>query len=326
LYPQNREGRLRISTNLAYLGPARSRSNLTIRADATVDRIVLDDGSAVGVEIDGELVTSGEVILCAGAPLSSVVLLRSGIGPTGELLDGGVEARVDLPGVGKGLIDQPGAAIPFVAVAGAGADDGPTFQIVARLAGFPGHDRDDAFYLSLVSDLVVEGSRFAAQVDSSHATFLMVGDMACCSRGSVRLGGPDSSQPPIVDLGFYSAEGDLDRMVAGLRAAWEVSQQASFSANVERFALVDDDLVGNEDAMRRLVGQITNSRLSVMGGCRMGPAGDPSAVVDAHCRVYGVDNLRVVDASIVPVALRTVPALTCVMLGERVVPWILAGE
>ena len=57
----------------------------------------------------------------------------------------------------------------------------------------------------------------------------------------------------------------------------------------------------------------------------MGPDGDPLAVVDEHCRVRGVEGLRLVDASIVSLPLRTVPALTCMMMGEHVAPWVVAG-
>ena len=67
LYPQNRRGRLRMSTNLAYLGPARTRPNLTVHGDTTVDRVVLRGSRAVAVEVGGETIAAGEVIPCAGA-------------------------------------------------------------------------------------------------------------------------------------------------------------------------------------------------------------------------------------------------------------------
>ena len=97
------------------------------------------------------------MILCAGAPFSAALLLRSGIGPAEDLRRVGVLRLVDLPGVGTGLVDQPGAVIPVMPAAGAGgAADSPTLQLVARLAAFPGHTPDHAFYLCLFAgvDLV----------------------------------------------------------------------------------------------------------------------------------------------------------------------------
>ena len=328
-YPQNRRGRVRMSTNLAYLSPARARPNLTVRGGVTVDRVVIRAGRAVGVEARGEVIAAHEVILCAGAPFSAALLLRSGIGPAEDLRRVGVLPLVDLPGVGTGLVDQPGAVIPVMPAAGAGgAADSPTLQLVARLAAFPGHTPDHAFYLCLFAgvDLVNGPSpALAAMIGAPVANLVMVGDMRIASRGRVVLRGPNPTEPPSVDLRFYTAEGDLDRMRAAYRHAWEIANHAAFTATVMGFALVDDDLVADDDRLDALLRMGTQSRTSLLGGCRMGPAGDPLAVVDEHCRVRDVEGLRVVDASIVPLALRTVPALTCMMLGEHVAAWVAAG-
>ncbi len=329
LYPQNRRGRLRISTNLAYLSPSRARPNLTVRGGVTVDRVVVRGGRAVGVEAGGEMIAGREVILCAGAPFSPALLLRSGIGPAEDLRRAGVLPLVDLPGVGTGLIDQPGAVIPVVPTTGAAeAADSPTLQLVARLAAFPGHTPDYAFYLCLFAGVdLVNGPNpaLAAMLGTPVANLVMVGDMQIASRGRVVLRSPDPAESPSVDLRFYTAEGDLDRMRAAYRHAWEIANHAAFTATIARFALVDDDLVADDDRLDDLLRMGTQSRTSLLGGCPMGPEGDPLAVVDEHCRVRDVEGLRVVDASIVPLALRTVPALTCMMLGEHVASWVAAG-
>jgi choline dehydrogenase len=322
LYPQNRRGRLRISTNLAYLGPARTRPNLTVRGDVRVDHVVLENDRAVGVEAGGEMVAAREVVLCAGAPLSPALLLRSGIGPAEELGRVGVPQCVELPGVGSGLIDQPGAAIPVVPRGEVG--EWPRTQLAARLAGFPGHPPDHAFYLSLFTGMAIP--ELSRMVGAPILNLVMVGDMRIASRGRMWLRSRDPADLPAVNLQFYSADGDLERMRAAYRHAWHIANHAAFTATVDRFALVDDDLIGDDERLGELLVATTNSRWNLVGGCPMGPDDDPLAVVDQHCRVRGVECLRVVDASVIPVPIRAPAALTCMMLGEHVSPWVAQGR
>jgi choline dehydrogenase len=306
-YPQNRRGRQRVSTAQSYLAPARSRPNLSIHADSTVDGVVVRDGRAVGVMVSGELVAAREVILCAGAPYSPVLLLRSGIGPGGPV--------VDLPGVGADLIDQPGAMLFTVPTESAAPPDWPRLQALARLAAFPDHPADDGFYLCLFGMDLSRGPEagMAEWLGARHVNGLMVGDMRPASRGRVGLDGGRIH----LDLGFYTAPGDLERMVAGFRHAWELAQLPAFRATVERFPLLDQAMVDDDEQLRGFLEASAFSRANLLGGCRMGPDGDPGAVVDEQLRVRGVSGLRVVDASVVPVALRAPAALTCMMLGER---------
>lgn len=84
-YPQNRRQRVRMSTNLTHLSSARQRPNLTVRGSTTVNRVLIRDDKAIGVEAGGEEIHAREVILCAGTPMTPALLLRSGIGPTDDL-------------------------------------------------------------------------------------------------------------------------------------------------------------------------------------------------------------------------------------------------
>jgi choline dehydrogenase len=325
-YPQNRRGRLRVSSYLGYLAPARGRPNLTVRGDVEVARVVVAGDRAVGVEAGGELVEAREVILCAGAPYSPVLLLRSGIGPAEELRPLGVEPVVDVPAVGRDLIDQPGAMLFAVPTADAVPPEWPRLQALARLPGFPGHAADHGFYLCLFGMDLSSGPTAGLDevVGARFVNGLMVGDMRPASRGRVGLTSANPTVAPVLDLAFYTADGDLERMMAGYRYAWEVANLAAFSSTVDRFALVDEATVGDDEALAGLLTMSAFSRSNLLGGCRMGPPGDPDAVVDDRCRVRGVSGLRVVDASIVPVALRAPAALTCMMLGEHAAGLIAA--
>jgi choline dehydrogenase len=316
LYPQNRRDRLRMSTTLTYLAPARGRPNLTIRGGSMVTAVDVRDGRAVGVVVDGEHIAAREVVLCAGAPYSPLLLLRSGIGPADQLRDAGVQVVHDLPGVGADLIDQPGAIILVVPAPETVRGDWPRTQLIARLEGFPGHPVDQAFYLSLFAGMSTAGP-MAAMIGAPVINAVMIGDMAMASRGRIALRTDDSAGPPVVDLGFYTAAGDLDRMRAAYRHAWEIANRAAFTATVDRFAMVDDDTVGDDEKLDGILRATTYSRLNLVGGATMGADTDPMAVVDARCRVRGVEGLRVVDASVIPVPIRAPAALTCMMLGEH---------
>jgi choline dehydrogenase len=308
-YPSNQRDRVRMSTTVAFLEAARDHPNLEIRADTTVDRIVLDGKRAVGVAAGGDVLPAAEIVVCAGTPLSPALLLRSGIGPAGDLTRLGLAVAVDLPGVGAGFIDQPGAVIPAVPRIGAGAHDDPLRRVIARLPQVPGHPDDDAFYLCLFTGPPPGGG--------PPLSALMVGDMAMASRGSVTLASADPAVPPQVDCAFYSAPGDLDRMIAMYRHAWEIANHTAFSATVDRFEWIDDALIADDERLAAALRGMTFSRINPVGGCAMGPSSDPAAVVDAHGRVHGVEGLRVADASILPVPLRAPAALTCMMIGEH---------
>ena len=102
-FPQNRRGRLRLSTAIAYLLPARQRLNLTIRSQCLVGRVLFEGERAVGIELSrygAETVFGRRITLAAGAIGSPAILMRSGVGPKAALRDLGIDPVVDLPGVG----------------------------------------------------------------------------------------------------------------------------------------------------------------------------------------------------------------------------------
>jgi choline dehydrogenase len=309
-YPHNQypDGS-RASTALTHLRPARVRPNLTVRADAFADRVVLHDGRAVGVEVDGEMITGAEVVLAGGSPLSPALLLRSGIGPADELRRVGVDPLVDLPGVGRDLYDQPGAVVPAIPVPGAVTARAPMTELFGRLDALPGHPADQGFYLTMFTGPPPGGT--------DPLIALMVGDLKPSSRGTVTLATADPRQPPIVDLGFYTAPGDLARMRSAYRHAWEVAGHPAIGRHIAGFVMVDEQTVGEDDRLDAALSAMTFSRLTVLGGAAMGNDDDPQAVVDADCRVRGTAGLRVVDLSIDPVPLRGPTALDAIAIAER---------
>jgi choline dehydrogenase len=135
----------------------------------------------------------------------------------------------------------------------------------------------------------------------------------------MRLTSADPTALPDVRLQLCSAPGDMDRMLAAYRAAWEIVNTEPFMTTVDAFALVDDGLVSNDEA---LTGRLTNTVASLwnlLGGACMGSPDDPNAVVDDRCSVIGVEGLSVVDLSVVPVPIQAPAALTAMMIGEHAV-------
>ena len=317
-YPQNRLRRVRMSATLTHLVPARARPNLTVRADTVADRIVVRDGRAAGVAAGGELIRAREVICCAGVPMTPALLLRSGIGPAGELRALGVAPVADLPAVGRGVYDQPGAVVPCRPAPGMEADDPVMTRLIARLPAIPGFPRDDGFYLNLFAG--------ADPFEGAPVSAIMIGDMYPAGRGTITLTGGGGTPPePAVDLGFYAAPGDLDRMRAAYRYAWAIAAHPAFAKTISGVAMVDDAVVADDERLEAALRAMTFSRGALLGGARMGTAPEDS-VVDAHCRVHGVAGLRVVDLSVVPVPLRAPTAIDAMMLGERAAGWVAAGR
>jgi choline dehydrogenase len=278
---------------------------------------------------DGALIPAGEVLVCAGVPLSPALLMRSGIGPAHVLEAAGVGPAVELPGVGAGVMEQPAVillAVPKGSDNGGGRarPDEPFLQVAARLSAFPGFAEDHSFYLSLFNRMPVDDA-LAPLVRADHAHWLIVSDLAPESRGTIAIQSPDPERPPICDLRFYDEPSDLERMRAGVRAMWELARHPAFGETIDRVALATDRMIADELRLDGIVRGRTVSR-QPWGGCPMGPAADPDAVVDETARVHGVEALRVVDASIVPVPLRAGGTLVTLALAERIAAQIRGTE
>jgi choline dehydrogenase len=142
------------------------------------------------------------------------------------------------------------------------------------------------------------------------------------SRGRVALASRDPAVAPSIELNFADNAEDLRRLVEGVRLAWRVAHEPEIAAHVERVALLTEEEVASDDALRTYVRATVTTQFHPCGTVRMGPADDPMAVVDAGCRVRGLRNVRVVDASIMPNIPRANINLTSIMIGERVADWM----
>jgi len=168
----------------------------------------------------------------------------------------------------------------------------------------------------------IGGEEMVASVGASAVIGLPTALERPFSRGRVALTSADPAVPPLIELNFADHPEDLRRLVAGVRLAWQVAHEREIAIHVERLALLTQDLVDSDEALAAYVRATVTTQFHPCGTARMGPAGDGMAVVDAHCRLRGVDDLRIVDASIMPTIPRANINLTSIMIGERVADWM----
>jgi choline dehydrogenase len=318
-----RDDGVRVSTAIAYLLPARPRPNLTIRSHCLVDRLLLNGSRVVGVELEDsgvkEQVVGKRITLSAGALGSPAILLRSGIGPPEDLRRLGIEPRVPLAGVGANLIEHAGVGLSWAAPPGVVDETTPLVQIVLR-------------YTAPRSNYANDMQTLLFQSLPQPALRLRTLLMKPCSRGHLRLRDRDPHVQPDIRLNLASEPEDVRRLVEGLRLLSEMIRTPPLSDQAARTITFDDGaalpaddahlLLAQQDQLEAYVRRAVRHYVHPVGTARMGAAGDPGAVVDEHCRVWGMANLRVVDASVMPTIPRANTNLACIMIGERVAAWM----
>ena len=321
MVPVNIRDGMRWSTSLAYLDPVRDGGALTILGDTLVDRINLDSGRAVSVDVvrDGERMTiaAGRVVLCAGAYGSPAVLLRSGIGPADELSMLDIAARIDLSGVGRNLHDHPAVSLKhhgtrlFDSSMETFMAAGKTVFTDQSLAKARSDRCDDAFDLHIApttSSGPDSGGRWECVMYAAH--------MAPKSRGRLTLRDADADSSPVIDTGYFTDpdDDDLAVLMDSVEMMRAIARQRPLAELIGRELDETAGLVGLEDLRRSSL-----HYFHPVGTCKMGPASDPTAVVDSTGKLHGAEGLYVVDASIMPVVPRANTNLPALMVAERIV-------
>ena len=311
--PRNLKNRERQSTLLTYIAAARSRSNLTVRADTLVDSLVVRDGLATGVRLaGGEVIDGRRVVLAAGAYNSPQILHRTGVGPRDVLRRIGVDSVVDLPGVGENLLDHVSTLVIVDAGQTAPADFipiGPTL----KLRTDPGLSVDDVKFTFMFGEIFAMPGLNGFYVEVSN----------CESHGVVQAVSRDPGAEPHIDHRYFSEKRDLDRMVGAAQAAFEVAKVLGESVKCD-LLLPDAETARDEEALRTHFREFHATDYHPSGTLRMGADHDELAVVDDHCRLRGIGNLYVADASVMPTVPRANINLPTMMIGERVAEFIRA--
>lgn len=312
--PRNIKDNQRQSTLLTYIAGARSRPNFTLRAETLVDSLVISDGCATGVRLaSGDIIEAGKVVLAAGAYNSPQILHRSGIGPREVLTSIGVESRLELPGAGEHLLDHVATMIILDTVRNSHSEfvsigPGLKFRTASGLVV------EDVKFTLLPGDLFGLPGMNGFFIEISH----------CESEGVVRTVSRDPEAQPEIDHRYFSNARDLDRMVGAAKVAIDVAKVMSESVRCE-VLLPDAASSRDDESLRRHVLEYHATDFHPCGTLRMGPDGDQMAVVDDHCRLRGVGNLYVADASVMPTIPRANINLPTMMIGERVADFVRAA-
>jgi choline dehydrogenase-like flavoprotein len=277
-----------------YLAPALSRPNLTVLPDARAVRVIVQGHRAVGVQVwhEGGLVdvmADQEVIISAGTVESPHLLLLSGIGPADHLREHDVDTLVDLPGVGRNLHDHVQAWVGFACRPGPSLDASSN---IGEAGGFACVlDRGDVPDVQLS---FVPLPDLKSSPDISCGCTIAAAVTRPASRGQIRLASADPRQPPLINPGYLVAQQDLDTLVAGVRLAVEFTKTRSLGQY--RNPAVASAQPTDIAAYCR---DHADTQFHPVGTCRLG--NDRDSVVDSELRVFGIDRLRVVDASVIPV-------------------------
>ena len=329
-----RNGR-RFSAADAYLRPNMKRENLTVVTGAQVLRVELDKERAVGVRYRDrrgrEQVASAdrEVLVAAGSIGSPQLLMLSGVGPADHLREVGVEAKHDLPGVGQNLQDHPYVVCIWESTLGGslyGADkpkpllewilrrSGPltstvaeAFAFVRSRPGLPAADLQYHFAPAYFNDNGFD------EFDG-HAFTLGPVLVTPKSRGWIKLRSADPADKPRILTGSLSEPEDVQALVAGMKIAREIAA-AEPLAEAKGREIFPGDGVDTEDDLAADLRRRVELLYHPVGTCKMGSGDD--AVVDAELRVRGIGNLRVADASVMPVIPGGNTNAAAIMIGER---------
>ena len=337
---------LRCSAAVAYLKPAKERSNLTILTNSQVSKVIFENKKAVGVEFIQQgskktIRSNKEVILSAGAIQSPQILQLSGVGPAKLLQEFNIPVVHDLPGVGENLQDhlqfrliyelnqpistniqlsswfgQLKMGLEWLLFRGGplsiGINQGGLFTRVMKNSKTP----DIQFHMATLSADMAGG-----KVHPFSGFTMSVCQLRPESRGYVRIQSADPLSPPKMVANYLATQLDRDTSVAAVNFARKIAQTEPMRSLVTR-----EVKPNNPQSDEEILEFCRNTGATIFhptGTCQMGPDSNPMAVLDSSLRVRGVEGLRVVDCSAMP----TVPSgntnWPAVMLGERAADLIL---
>jgi choline dehydrogenase-like flavoprotein len=315
----------RVSAARAFLKPVLKRPNLNLVTHALVERVVVEAGRATGIRyrVGGELFEAhakGEVVLCAGAIGSTQILQLSGIGPGEWLSELGIPVVCDRPGVGRNLQDHlqqrsiyrvsgvktlNATYHSLIGRALMGAEyalfrSGPLTMAPSQLGIFtrssPEHERPNIEFH--VQPLSLD--RFGEPLHTFPAITVSACNLRPDSRGTVRLRSADPADKPLIAPNYLSTDSDRRVAADAIRVTRRLMKQAAMAPYHPSEYLPGPSVGDDEAALAKAAGDIGTTIFHPVSTAKMGLPSDPLAVVDERLRVFGVDRLRVVDASVMP--------------------------
>jgi choline dehydrogenase len=338
---QRRGARCDVAT--AFLRPARKRPNLTVLTGALVHRVIVKGGHAIGVEFSRRgrtqaVLAHGEIVVSAGAFGSVEILQRSGIGPAEHLRTVGVKPIVDLPAVGRNLMEHPAGVINCELAGGAvglfdavGPFDTPAPRHLiewlrhrrGKLASnavealghwssdpsLPAPDMQIGFVPAFFWVHEAEAVKHPVPAMSAYYSYV-----APRSRGSVMIRSADPREKAAVRLNFFSEPGELDACVRAI----ELTREIFATEPIRPYRGTEIHPGAHVRSQAEIADYVRcECQHSYHPSCTVRMGRPEEAALDAQLQVYGVEGLRVADASVFPTILRGNTNAPAIMVGER---------
>lgn len=314
----------RVSASTAFIDPVRSRANLTILTDTTVDKVMFDSKRAVGVHAaqggqSKAIKATREVILCGGAMASPGILERSGIGDADRLAQLGIPVLVANSNVGENLIEHRAIIIQWKLNADISHNKkyfgwrvlqsglqyyltrkGPlsaaAYEQVAWFKTQPGLNRPDAQFL--FAPFSFDFDKHRQDVERFPGMHITAYPLRPSSRGHVHIRSVDPDAPPQLQTNYRDTEEDRRAMIGAVRVARAYVKQAPLAQYIEAETM-PGPAYDTDEKILEAYDKFGTCGYHAVGSCRMGK--DPAtSVVDPALRVRGVDGLRIIDTSIMP--------------------------
>jgi choline dehydrogenase len=306
-YAINSRNYQRVTTNDAYLEPARERENLTILGNAHVDKVIFDETQrcATGVRArigeQWQTMEAQEVILAAGAVHSPAILMRSWVGPAATLASLDIPLVKDLP-VGQNFQDHPAVSLRLQLMPAARVRSPMarhTNCCIRYSSGLAHAGPNDMMIVSMnllgksAGRHITSDGRIAiveSELDEPTGS-IWVWVNQCFSRGTLRITDPDPDVDPAIEENMLSDARDLVRMQDGVQRLFAIGchpalQAISEAIHIDEQGRTMEDLT-SQAVINEWILQTAGDTQHAVGTCRMGDKDDPRSVVDPHCRVYG---------------------------------------
>lgn len=344
----NRHGK-RSSAAYAYISPQENNPRLTVQLNASVSKLLIDAGRAVGVAFEDKngnqktVYANREIIVTAGALVTPKLLMLSGIGPARHLEAHGIKVEADVPGVGQNLIDHP--EVPITAFAngpygyyrqGVGwrmlknglqfrlFGSGPITSAGVEAGAFinPTDSKSPPTIQAFCVPIVYLDRDSKDSLNDDYGLTVTTVVVKPKSRGEVMLRSANPKDMPMVSPNLLKHPDDMREMIAGQRFFVKAFQTSPLAEHIEKIALPSVENLSDE-ALTTHCKRFVKTNYHPASTARMGADGDPMAVLDARLRVRDIENLRVCDMSAVPDINAGNTNAPAMMLGDRCADFLL---
>lgn len=344
LYQVTQKGGERWTAGRAYVEPAMARPNFNMVTDATVERVLFEDGRVWGVAFSrggqSRTIRAGKVVMAGGVFGTAQLLMLSGVGPAAHLAGHGVTPLVDRPAVGTNLQDHidyvaafevPGRYFLGQSFVGNLSMLGQLWRWLRKREGVLTSPFAEAGgFITVMPDSPIPDVQFhfvPIPLEDHGRTAVKAHGFSChvCvlrpeSHGTVRLASADVRDAPLIDPAFLTDDRDMAVLKAGVRAMYRILQSPPLDRHGAKDRYPID--LQDDDALDRLIRARADTVYHPVGTARMGS--DADAVCDPKLRVRGVEGLYVADASIMPKLVSGNTNAPSIMIGERCADFVTA--